>query len=455
MLRRFGLLALFFVLVMTGSSWPAHACSCNVSGPACQAYWKTDAVFDATVVSITLLSPAEPRRGGQLPFAVMDKVVKLEVRQSWKGVETGPLEITTSGEGGSCGYPFKVGGRYLIFAFQGRIDGRLQASICSRTQEFNGTGGDVDFLASLDAPAPGGRVFGRVRTALRASDARHPRIESDTETLVRLLGGPEEKVTRSSGGRYEFTGLPEGSFSVEVTVPDGYTTYSTNRPVRIPDRRACAEENYWLSPTGKITGRLIGPDGRGLPQVRVEVTSPDAWPHFMHNATESATTDAEGHFDIPNVSPGRYIAGVNLRDLPSQYNPYARVMYPGEAPEPEILTLALGQIVDLGTWQMPPPLPVVRVPGIVTWSDGAPAVGVYVGASDRTGNPVESARGAGGVTSGEGGRFVLELRLGRVYTFWARDPQSKWIPVSAPRLEIGTGAPEPLRIVLRRPPVLH
>jgi hypothetical protein len=30
----------------------AYACSCVYQGPACQAYWTTDAVFDATVTRI-------------------------------------------------------------------------------------------------------------------------------------------------------------------------------------------------------------------------------------------------------------------------------------------------------------------------------------------------------------------------------------------------------------------
>lgn len=105
--------------------------------------------------------------------------------------------------------------------------------------------------------------------------------------------------------------------------------------------------------------------------------------------------------------------------------------------------------MDLGTWQLPPPLEVVRVAGIITWSDGAPAAGVYVSVFDRTGDPVELARGAGGATSGEDGRFVLEVRRGRVYTFAARDRQSRLLPVLGPRLEIGASAPESVRIVIR------
>ncbi len=448
MLRRFGPLALFIVLGLAGFSRPALACSCMSSGPACQAYWKTDAVFDATVVSIGPLNPAEPLPGGDLRFA--DKIVRLDVRASWKGVDTGPLEITTSGEGGGCGFPFKEGGRYLVFAFRGRADGRWHASICSLTQEFNGRGAAADFLASLSAPASGGRVFGTVRTALRVFDHERSRTESNTETLVRLAGGGQERRTRSSNGRYEFTGLSEGPYRVDVVVPEGYATYSTGRDLQISDPRGCAEENFSFSPDGRITGRLVGPDGRGLPRVRVEVTPPEARPHRTYGLPiEASTTDEDGYFAIRSLPPGDYIAGVNLQDLPSQYNPYARTVYPSGSPEAEVLRLSLGQTVDLGTWQLPPPLEVVRVAGIITWSDGAPAAGVYVSVFDRTGDPVELARGAGGATSGEDGRFVLEVRRGRVYTFAARDRQSRLLPVLGPRLEIGASAPESVRIVIR------
>jgi hypothetical protein len=450
--RSLGVLAWLVASLVALAPRAATACSCMLSGPACQAYWQTDAVFDATVLAISPLDPTRPLFLGQLAFA--DKIVKLDVRQSWKGVATGPLEITTSGEGGACGFPFKEGGRYLIFAFHGGAGGRLQATICSATQEFDGKGPAADFLASLSAPARGGRIFGTVRTALREFDRGSSSSEAGTETVMRLFGRDQAKTTTSSGGRYEFTGLSEGPYRVEVEVPDGYTTYSASREVQIADRRGCAEENYSFSPAGRITGYLVGPDGRGLPDVRVEVTPPDAVPHRIYGLPmELTTTDAEGHFEIRHLPPGRYVAGVNLSDLPSRYNPYPRTVYPGGISEPHVITLSLGQTVDLGTWQMPLPLAVVRVAGVVTWSDGTPAGGIYVGASDRTGDPVEVARGAGGATSGDDGRFVIELRQGRVYTFMARDQQSKVLPVSGPRLEIGARTPEPIRIVIqRRPP---
>ncbi len=373
----------------------------------------------------------------------------LDVRQSWKGVERGPLEVTTSGQESSCGFPFKEGGRYLVFAFHGRQDARLEVSLCSLTQAFDGSGAAADFLRALDSPPRGGRIFGTVRTAVRVFDSDRSHSEIPTETQVRLSGGAQERTTTSSGGRYEFTGLPDGSYRVELLVPDGHSVYSASRDVLLSDRRACAEENYYLSPAGRIVGRLVGPDGRGLARVHVETTSPDARPDPRFGPrTASATTDTEGYFEIGGLPPGRYLTGVNLKDLPSEYNPYARTVYPGGGSAPHIVTLSLGQTADLGTWQMPPPLAAVRVAGVVTWRDGSPAVGVYVGVRDNiAGVRDDIARGVGGATSDTDGRFVLELRRGRSYTFTAGR-----LPVSAPRLDIGASAPDPVRIVIQREP---
>jgi hypothetical protein len=93
-------------------------------------------------------------------------------------------------------------------------------------------------------------------------------------------------------------------------------------------------------------------------------------------------------------------------------------------------------------------LPIVRVQGVVTRRDGSPVPGVFVGAWDETDNPVERARGAGSATSGSDGRFVLELRKGRIYTFSVRAPQSKSLRISAPRIDTSADLPPVLHIVI-------
>jgi hypothetical protein len=438
----------FASIVLLVPAQQVDACTCVLPGPACQAYWQTDAVFDATVRSVRAGDRAEMLAGGrELPFR--DRIVRLDVRQAWKGAQPGPIEVVTSAHGDSCGFDFKEGERYLVFAHFSAADGRLVASRCSLTQPFDGTGPAAEFLASLSAPPRGARVFGNVRTFLRDVNSGRS-TDTRTETLVRLLGAGRERTMTSSGGRYEFTDLPAGAYNIELQVPAGYTTDSPTRTVEIPDPRGCAEEHYSLSPAGRITGRLVGKDTRGLARVRVEVVHADARADPQLGLfTVSTMTDADGSFSIESLSPGRYIVGVNLEDRVSEYNSYARAVFPGPGSDPVVVTLSLGEAVDLGIWELPPPVPVVKAAGVVAWQDGSPAAGVYVSASDRTGNPVERGRGVGGATSGPDGRFVIELRQGRVYTFTARDKQFA-LPIALTRIQIGTASPPPIRLVIQQ-----
>ena len=116
---RFGITLLFAIAVLATPS-PAAACSCMVVGPACQAYWKTDAVFDATVTRIQRLPRVETTA---LEYPSDDTLVTLQVHRSWKGTGTGEIEITTASSSSACGYEFKEGDRYLVFArhWRGRL----------------------------------------------------------------------------------------------------------------------------------------------------------------------------------------------------------------------------------------------------------------------------------------------------------------------------------------------
>ena len=88
-----------------------------------------------------------------------------------------------------------------------------------------------------------------------------------------------------------------------------------------------------------------------------------------------------------------------------------------------------------------------RVHGLVTREDGTPVSGVYVHAWDRTGDAPERSRGVTGATSGPDGRFELELRQGRVYSFTARDDRAP-LRLRTLRLETGKSPESVIRIIV-------
>jgi hypothetical protein len=439
------------VAVQLAGAPSADACTCMSSGPACQAFWTTDVVFDGTVTTIEPTSRQETFSGRTFP--VSEFVVTLQVRQGWKGVEGETVQVTTSGSGASCGFDFKMGGRYLVFASRGGSDSRPRVSLCSFTRAYNGSGEPAAFFVSLGAPETGGRVFGTIQSSTRSFKPPNSSSRSPMDLEVRLTGNGRTLSTTAKAGRYEFSGLAAGNYGLSVLVPDGYFTWMPTRPVEIPNQRACFESDFGLTPSGRISGWVVDKSGRGVSKVDVEVTASDIEldrQDFLEVA--STQSDNDGFFELRDLPPGRYIAGINLKDLPSEYRPYARTIFPGGNEPPMPIELALGQNVNLGRWAIPAPLAVVKLTGTITWKDGTPAGGVYVSLSDVGRNAAARARGAGGAMSGPDGRFVIDAREGRVYRFVARlGGTGPALILSAPQIEAHAGL-GPIALVIQWDP---
>jgi hypothetical protein len=113
-----------------------RACSC-IANDFYAAFAVSDAVFLGVVLEIS--SPAP-----ELPCPVS---VTVRVEQEWKesSAPSTTYVLTASNEA-ACGFPFRVGKRYLIYANRG--DGALWATLCSRTHETSPVDPDLDLLAS-------------------------------------------------------------------------------------------------------------------------------------------------------------------------------------------------------------------------------------------------------------------------------------------------------------------
>jgi len=74
----------------------------------------------------------------------------LEVEHGWKNVTTGQAQVYTGMWEGDCGFPFKVGQRYLVYADPDHLGRGLYTSTCTRTVELGhpGTGADIPVLES-------------------------------------------------------------------------------------------------------------------------------------------------------------------------------------------------------------------------------------------------------------------------------------------------------------------
>jgi hypothetical protein len=208
-------------------------------------------VFDGRVVSIDPTSHDE--RLGDRVVQFPEKLVTLDVSQTWKGASPGRVQIVTASAGAACGFEFKIGERYLVFAHQRSMDGRLGVSLCTNTYTFDGAGDLPEFLESLSRPPTGGRIFGTVKRYERSKSSAM--TEQPFELSIRLTGDGQELTTRSVDGRYEFRGLPVGSYEVTANLPEGYAPYGAPlRRIEILDVRGCAEVDYGLTVPERVWG---------------------------------------------------------------------------------------------------------------------------------------------------------------------------------------------------------
>lgn len=101
----------------------APQCSCVTPPPPREAFAASAAVFDGTVAGI-----ARDPAGG--PFA--DLTVTFIVHTQWKGVVRSPVVLRTAADGALCGYTFRLGQRYIVYADGSAED--LQVGLCGRTR---------------------------------------------------------------------------------------------------------------------------------------------------------------------------------------------------------------------------------------------------------------------------------------------------------------------------------
>ena len=124
----------------------ALACQCAEAGPPCESFWKADAVFVATVTSRT---PA----GEYLS-------VRLTSDQVFRGDLGGrEVEVMTGFGDADCGYPFKVGKQYLVYASHWGKDQKLYAGICSRTRLLSEAEEDLAYFRNLPRENTGGKIL--------------------------------------------------------------------------------------------------------------------------------------------------------------------------------------------------------------------------------------------------------------------------------------------------------
>ncbi|MCH2225628.1 MAG: hypothetical protein MK066_12730 [Crocinitomicaceae bacterium] len=125
---------LFLLFVGLFISVNSLACDCIPQPEMSLEFHRTRTVF---VGRVTNIKPDSDSKGALL-------VVTFEVSDNLKSSKKSTIKIKTSASGKSCGYEFRLGQRYLVYANMARPG--LMTSVCSRTTPLSKAKNDLLFI---------------------------------------------------------------------------------------------------------------------------------------------------------------------------------------------------------------------------------------------------------------------------------------------------------------------
>ncbi len=197
-------------------------------------------------------------------------------------------------------------------------------------------------------------VYGVLRSSSQpyasVSDDNLDRILANTRLELRS----EDKTfvaVSDSNGAYAFYGVPEGEYHFAGDLPEHFEFAQEILggplpPLKLP-AHACFESDLTALPSGRIRGRVLGPNGKPLTFAHVNLFLRAKYKTGSPGWYESQDRE-KGYFEFQNVSPGDYILVYNDGGRIDADEPYSRTFYPGvsDLSRARVIHVDPGQKVD-------------------------------------------------------------------------------------------------------------
>lgn len=333
-------------------------CECTPPPPPCVAYTYTEIIFLGTVTE----------SGKGLAQMRIDKV--------YKGVLGKTAVLWDSG---MCDGPeLHAGEQYLMYTNDDG-SGYLPSRGCTRSRHARDAKEDLAFLDGLSKAPPTSTVSGTVTVR---SGSIYGEGKPAPRAVVEIQGEGRRREGRTDlEGRYLFSGLAPGSYSVKASLPEFRQSESeSDDPVEVI-ARGCGVLNVTLRKTwnGTLRGHIIradgarGPAGINVDLIRVDSDAADRKSELLIGFT--VRTDDHGEYSFRGVAPGLYKVVLNLYHAPTSEDPYRTLYWPSASTEAaaspvEVKAIAPSRPCD---FRLPPPLKSTLVKVLVLLPDGTPA----------------------------------------------------------------------------------
>ncbi|HEX8735412.1 MAG TPA: hypothetical protein VF721_08830 [Pyrinomonadaceae bacterium] len=458
-------LFLLFAALLLTSAAGVSACSCVPSAP-CQSFGRADVVFVGKVVGAKFqkqvpdyeqdnenANTATPTASKKITYDVGE--IYFEVGEAFAGTEKGSRITIHSGTGGGdCGFWFRRGETYLVFASRenSKADSgissmtggssqnlqpnaeRLWTTICAGTREIKTAEASLKYLRDLPKPGAGGTIVGRIDESIRDY--------SDENLSAKPMPGTKVKAEQIKGEKQIFYGTTDRNGYFEIKVPVGEYLVTPvlppnldfsnryegeNEPLKIEDRK-CESKIFQVTNDSDISGKVLGANGKPYPSLVLDLIPAGKTRKDEGFDYKFGIVGENGNFSFRGIPPGRYILSLNYTDKPEDDSPFPTTFYPqtGVRTEAKVFEIDYGTKFGDIVFRLPPPLLKRRVSGTVVWKNGKPAVGAEVQFVD-----VEFEEGVffNEPVTNAGGEFAFDWFEGRKYQIrvivWKKSPDGQ------------------------------
>ncbi len=353
--------------------------------------------------------------------------VRFQVTEAFKGVSGTFIEIL----GAPFSPHFAIGEKWLVFANNCIHDragkGCLTVGPCSLTRRVESAAAILDQLRIEQNGGRDAAVYGVLNRTLRFDQAIwdesyitplsgiHVRLKSD---------GRVYDANTDDQGAYAFRKVASAKYEVSADLPSNLELGNTIGddtvpPVTLP-RHTCFENNLYALPTGGITGRVIGPDGKPLDIALVNLFRADRYakhkPGLLGFQGKPRRSDESQPFRFYHLPTGDYILVFNALERDDPDEPFPITFFPStrSMETSQLIHLRDGQKVTGADIHVSNPLPTRQITVQLNWvgkepQDYYPPL-IFVKASRGT-NPLPQEISPD--------RFALNLFLDSRYTLHA------------------------------------